>query len=136
MKKIVIILLLFYGLTSFAQPKSDTAVSFSEALCPGDRLEFEDYSVKFCEVVVDSRCPKGVTCIRAGEVRVKLEFFKGNKSIGSKIISSSGISLAEMFGTENLEVNRFMVSPYPDIHTKIQPEDYRLWLKITDLNAS
>lgn len=125
------ILLFLSSLQLFSQPSTGgQELIYEGELCKGDSFQFGEYTVEFCGVVVDSRCPDGVTCVRAGEAKVKLEFFKGDDSIGSKIISSSGISLAEIFLIKNINVAGFTVNPYPEVGKKIKPNDYRLWLRI------
>ncbi|AVR44924.1 hypothetical protein C7S20_06375 [Christiangramia fulva] len=119
--------------TSFPQTgEAENFRNIGEELCLGGKLAFEDYSIVFCEVISDSRCSKGVNCIWAGEAKVKLEFFKGNRSLGTGIFTSAGTSLAEFFDKNNIEISRFSLYPYPDIRRKINPEDYSLFIEISE----
>ncbi|MCH4822578.1 hypothetical protein ML462_05275 [Gramella lutea] len=144
MKLSVIILALFHAVfLADQEPVSSKYSIQSETLCVGDNLEFGDYSIKFKKIISDSRCPKGVTCVWAGEVEVLVEFYengklKGNKVItgtnieigGNEIISEAGISLKEYFGEKNLGITKVVVSPYPG-KRKISPEEYSVNLGVT-----
>ena len=47
-------------------------------------------TVRFAEVVSDSRCPVGVQCIRAGEARVRLELRLGGANPQAVILATEG----------------------------------------------
>ncbi len=133
MKIFLTAILFLFSLFSFAQDREPVNINvFDDQLCQGDRLDLGSYAVVFCEVVSDSRCPKGVECIWAGEAKVKLEFFEGDTSLGTRIISSEGISLAETFKKGNFHLKGFELSPYPDIREKTNPKDYTLWLRFSE----
>ncbi|CAL68146.1 hypothetical protein [Christiangramia forsetii] len=128
--------------------------TYNAQLCIGDRMNFGKKSIKFKGVISDSRCPKGVTCIWAGEVKVLVEFyedgeFKGEKIIvGSnilvdemyvegevrknKISTGSKIPVADFFSVKDLFIDNVIVLPYPNISEKISPEQYRLNLKVSE----
>lgn len=143
MKITVIILALFHAVfLTDQEPASFKYNIHTETLCIGDNLEFGDYSIKFKEVISDSRCPRGVTCVWAGEVKVLVEFyedgqFKGDKVITgtnmeigeNEIVSEAGISLAEFFSDKDLGITKVVVSPYPG-KNKISPEEYSVNLGV------
>lgn len=143
MKITVIILALFHAVfLTDQEPASSKYNIHTETLCIGDNLEFGDYSIKFKEVISDSRCPRGVTCVWAGEVKVLVEFyedgqFKGDKVITgtnmeigeNEIVSEAGISLAEFFSDKDLGITKVVVSPYPG-KNKISPEEYSVNLGV------
>ncbi len=90
----------------------------------------EGVTIRFAKVV-DSRCPKQVMCVRAGEAKVWVEIYKGGKYISKKEIqfSASGFISAEMaqlFNSENLIVSGLALSPYPEVPNGLIEKDYTL----------
>jgi hypothetical protein len=63
----------------------------------------EDLSIKFVEVVSDSRCPKGATCIWAGEASCLVELTSGGATV-EKVLTQSGAAspAADEFGVYEL----------------------------------
>lgn len=105
---------------------------YSATLCSGDQLYFGNKAVKFKEVISDSRCPEGVTCIWAGEIKVLVEFYEDGKFKGDKIITGTNISIAEFFNVKDLEISGMVVSPYPKVNEKISPGEYSLKLQVSE----
>ncbi len=101
-------------------------------LCAGDQLSFGNKSIKFKEVVSDSRCPKEVTCIWAGEAKVRVEFFKNGESLGEKVINGNKFSLNGIFQNEFEGSLNFTLSPYPQVNNRTQPSEYTLELNVTE----
>ncbi len=92
----------------------------------------ENLTLKFQELVEDSRCPTGATCVWAGRVS------------GILAITLDGVSektvLSEPGLTEPPGVQRyrdyefsFKFEPYPEVGKKIAPADYRLILTVRRL---
>lgn len=69
-------------------------------------------TIKFVEVVEDSRCPRDVTCIWAGNAKVKLLVSKG-KNRSQEVELNSGIepTAVTVFG---FELSLKELTPYPD----------------------
>ena len=101
-------------------------------LQPGQSLVIEDepIKVKFVEVVGDSRCPTGATCVWEGEVSCTLEITYLDESY-TKTITQPG--LTEQFSADTFqeyEIN-FNVEPYPELDKEIKADEYRLLITIT-----
>ena len=101
-------------------------------LQPGQSLVIEDepIKVKFVEVVGDSRCPTGATCVWEGEVSCTLEITYLDESY-TKTITQPG--LTEQFSADafqEYEIN-FSVKPYPELDKEIKADEYRLLITIT-----
>ena len=101
-------------------------------LQPGQSLVIEDepIKVKFVEVVGDSRCPTGATCVWEGEVSCTLEITYLDEMY-TKTIVQSGLSsqyAVEIFEEYELE---FTVQPYPELDKEIKADEYRLLITIT-----
>ena len=73
MKSILILLFLTLSLNLHAQEKKPETFVYTAALQKGQQFSFGEKSLRFKEVVSDSRCPRNVTCIWPGEAKVLLE---------------------------------------------------------------
>lgn len=104
-----------------------------EKICAGDMLTFGSRSVKFIEVVSDSRCPSNssVTCIWAGEAKVKLEFYQNGKSVGERVVNGNKFPLSSIYSGDNKGFLNFSLYPYPDLE-KINPSEYTLELALSE----
>lgn len=127
----IFIFLFFVSSLGFSQNTPDTEYFFS-SLAPGQTFTLEGKSLKFKEVISDSRCPKGTTCIWAGEAKVLVEVFQNGKRLEEKIISlgESGNLPGNLFGDESYNISKFSLAPYPEISGKIPASDYRLMLEV------
>ncbi|MFD2822416.1 hypothetical protein ACFS5M_01970 [Lacinutrix iliipiscaria] len=101
----------------------------------GEQLKFNDIELKFVDVLQDSRCPKNVNCIWAGEVVVLVDVFKnGNKTTQKKVTLSPKSHLQDLtgnlFSSEDLSISGFNILPYPVSGTKTKIEDYYIQLDI------
>lgn len=78
MKKFIIItaITLLTAMSTLAK----TPETFSVELCKQKVTTIGKITVKFLEVVEDSRCPPNVTCIWAGNAKVKISVNKGRKA--------------------------------------------------------
>lgn len=133
MRYLIIFLILNYSLTFMESPVQQSS---AVALNPGMRAEMEGLGIKFKKVLSDSRCPKGVNCIWAGEAKILIEIYNGNNLLGEEllIVTNSSSSLPGLqkyeskVGILNLEAH---LQPYPTIGKKIAVEDYCLNLQLT-----
>jgi hypothetical protein len=81
--------------------------------------------VRFVAVTEDSRCPREVTCIWAGEVKVALEFHGSSPLAAQAEIAERGSTVAGAY-----RVTLVRVEPHPTSTARIAPQDYRATLKI------
>lgn len=88
----------------------------------------ENMAITFKEVLTDSRCPTGVTCVWAGEVSCLTEIVKGG-AINNVVLTQPGASdpATENYDGYNIAFN---VTPYPEAGKQIAPGDYRMILTI------
>lgn len=112
------------------EPQTIEFEYYSSKLCQGDKLHFENKAVQFKKVVSDSRCPKEVTCVRAGNVKVLVEFYEDGKSLGTDIIIGHDFDLSDKLNGMEINLSSFEVTPYPTTDYKIQPEDYTVNMKL------
>lgn len=116
MKNIFLFLFLLVGFYAKAQTdklslKSPVIVCKVEF---GEKLGFGDYTVKFAEVLSDSRCPEKVTCVWAGEAKIRLEIQKNGEKVENKtLVFSPNMQSSVLFSLKNKEVKVYGLSPYP-----------------------
>jgi len=101
----------------------------------GKTVEVENLAFKFVAIESDSRCPKGVQCVWAGEAVVLIDVFKNGKKIEQKRMVFSPSSrlqniIGNLFESENLKISGFNIAPYPEYRNNIKPEDYYLQLDV------
>ena len=108
---------------------------FSASLCLGDELNFGDRRIKFREIISDSRCPSNpiITCIWAGQVRVKVDVYEKRKFVGSVEFSGTQ-SIDHLFSnSKELKISLVNVKPYPVNPGKIPAEDYMVSFWLTEV---
>ena len=96
-------------------------------LAPGASAAFKpaDLVVQFVGVATDSRCPRDVTCMWAGEVKVILSIRNAQQPPARHEILEGGQAAS---GDYHITVVR--VLPEPVASTKIPPENYRATLQL------
>lgn len=135
----IIISLAFVMLFSaFAKAQDSTVVKvevpkiFVKAY-QGKTVTTDIAQVKLVRVMDDSRCPKGVTCVWAGQAKVLIEvtYPNGKKQKREVIVGSSGVSKGTpILGLDGLEIFVRGLQPYPDTNKKIEASDYFLLLDV------
>ncbi len=80
-------------------------------------------TVHFVDVIEDSRCPRDVACIWAGQVKVRLEIRGHARSASVELLAGGSSS------TGGLRVTLLDVAPPPARDRKIAPQEYRVTLK-------
>jgi len=111
----------------------DIVVRLNEefSLSVGQRagVEGEDLRVQFVDVVADSRCPKGVTCIWAGEVKCLVEVVASGSSERVEL-TQPGLGGGPSRQAVKGYGLSFAVDPYPEAGKQISRDDYRLRLTV------
>jgi hypothetical protein len=88
-----------------------------------------ELEIKFVKVTEDSRCPRGATCIRAGQVSCEV-LITGRGFSSSLTITEPGLTDNP---NQTLYKNyrlKYHVQPYPELNKKISTEEYKLTLTI------
>jgi hypothetical protein len=93
------------------------------------QIDKEELEIRFEKVLADSRCPKGVTCIWAGQVRCQLRI-KDKEAWTDLEIVEPGLT-----NPPSLIINRaykifYHIQPYPEAGKEITPDEYQLILKV------
>ena len=128
-----IFLLAFFGLVLFScnyeNEQDKLGTGFEEKFRP-DTEYFMDNSLKFKIIEInDSRCPTDVVCIWAGKADVKI---KVESPVSETFVLSTLENKIDTVGNYSFEL--IEVSPYPVSTKTIKTEEYKVTLKITDLN--
>jgi hypothetical protein len=99
-------------------------------LAPGAAVSVKNagIEVRFVAVAEDSRCPRDVTCIWAGQIKVQLEIHGSGKTASQMEILEGGSAVSGEY-----QVTLVRVEPQPTSTTRIAPQDYRATLKIDKL---
>ena len=138
MKSFLFITFLILSNISFAQDstnvKAETPKIVSK-LAFGETIQFNDIELKFVAVLSDSRCPKGVNCVRAGEIIVLVDVFNNGKKVDQKELQFTPTSylqkrITNLFASKTLNVSGYNVLPYPEYGNKIKTEDYYIQLDV------
>jgi hypothetical protein len=114
--------------------KANLGQEFSLRISQTAQIENEQLAIRFTGVAGDSRCPRGVTCIWAGEV--KCDVVITDKGESSNItLTQPG---AEQPSEETYKGYRliYSVQPYPEAGKQISTEEYRLKLTVEKLPQS
>jgi len=92
-------------------------------------IEEEQIKVKFVEIVTDSRCPDGATCIWQGEVTciVEITYFE---SMYLKTLTQPGLTQEPSRDVFKEYSIAFNIQPYPELGKEIKTNEYRLQLVI------
>lgn len=101
----------------------------------GDDLISNDIKIRFIDVENDSRCPKNVNCVRAGEAKVVFEVFKNDTLIKKEIIEITPTTylsndLPKLYASENFTISAYNLMPYPEYRSNIEKGDYYLQIVI------
>ena len=93
----------------------------------------ESLSIKFIQVISDSRCPKGAVCIWAGEASCLIEITSSETKY-SKVLTQPGPSSPAKTNFADYDIT-FDLQPYPEVGKEIDKKDYLLQLVISEKPA-
>ena len=130
MKKVLTVLLIVISSVTFAQKKATQEYSkVKQNSC----IKGKGYQLVLKEVLADSRCPEGVTCVWAGEVSVVISVYKDSEWVENKTLVFSGkndninIQWIVQYLNENQKtINSMTIAPHPKAGKVIKPKDYFL----------
>jgi hypothetical protein len=94
----------------------------------------EDFAIKFVALTADSRCPRGVTCIWAGEVSCQVAVTANASSY--QVVLTQGGGADQAIQTVVGHDISFHVEPYPAAGQPITQDQYRLVMTVTKTESS
>lgn len=106
-----------------------------KGLSVGESFRYGDIEVLFSEVISDSRCPKKVMCVRAGEAKVEVKVYVNDELVKTRelIFFASGFvdeKNMQIYYTDNWNISGISLDPYPDYPSSLGLKDYKLSLKV------
>lgn len=130
MKYLSVLFLLCF--TSVVSAQDSTLVALetpklSIGLVEGGSYMHEYVTVKFIKVIQDSRCPKSVMCIRAGEAEVLIGIYKNGLLLEEKtIIVRPNTRLLTLYSNAEVIVSAVNLLPYPKEAGTVSDRSYVL----------
>ncbi len=133
MKYFLVFAFLIFSYSFMGQETSETR-SYGAVLQQGELLDFGNRSMKFKEVISDSRCPVNVTCIWAGEAKVLVEIFENGRFLEEKILLVNSKNSTLSFITEAVaySISGIDLMPYPTVQSKNTKPDYSLEMRVSE----
>jgi hypothetical protein len=80
------------------------------------------FKIKFVEMVEDSRCPTGTTCIWAGNAKVKIEV-RGGRG-GRKTFELNSATQPTVVNYSGYDIKLSGLTPKPAVNVRIDPDKY------------
>ncbi|MBT8257566.1 MAG: hypothetical protein KJO49_03775 [Bacteroidia bacterium] len=131
-----ILLLCFTLAVSFSGLAQDkNYASYFTSLNFGDTFTQGELQVVFAELVTDSRCPKSVNCIRAGEAKIGVDIYMRGEFIETReLIFPAEGTVSEknnlMFVTNDIRLMAVALAPYPNYPDQLSETDYIVEIKV------
>ena len=129
MTRLAVILMCLALATCGADASQTQAIDLGAevTLAPGATVSVKSakLKVRFVAVIEDSRCPRGLTCVWAGEVKVSLAIQESSKAEALVEIVEGGSTVAGGY-----RVTLVRVVPAPANGMNIVPQDYRVTLRV------
>jgi hypothetical protein len=96
-------------------------------LAPGGATNVADISVRFVRVANDSRCPADAFCVTGGDAQIEIVVTSSRGSQGYDL--HTGDMRPVQHG--DFTIHLVNVDPYPFSSRTIQPDEYRVTLRVT-----
>ncbi|HLF52502.1 hypothetical protein [Flavobacterium sp.] len=130
MKNILLAFLLIFSASLFAQNTEQENIKYVK-ITQKKCIKKKGYHLVLKEVLSDSRCPEGVTCVWAGDVKVIISLYQNRKFIEDKTITVSSVHLQENIDwfsnylpSNQKKIKSIGVLPYPKNGSQIDLKDY------------
>lgn len=127
MKNSLLVFLLIFTVSAFAQKENIKYTKITQKTC----FKKTGYQLVLKEVISDSRCPEGVTCVWAGEASVVISVYKDSKLVEDKTIIFSLKNeeenkqwFAKYLPEKQIKIKSSSVFPYPKQGVTVAKKDY------------
>jgi hypothetical protein len=125
-----IILFVWTGCTSNqAAVKAELGAKVTIGVGQGASITGQDLLVTFNEMIGDSRCPEGATCIWAGVASARVTILHQGKSY-AMALNQPGLTEQATAAFADYTLT-FSLAPYPKVGGEIALKDYKLTLTLT-----
>lgn len=125
------IVLLYFGWVTAQDTNQKTSPVIVAKVGIGEVITIDEITIFFKEVIEDSRCPTGVTCIWAGRVKVLVEVKEKGQVLQKKEIIFGQTMEGEftnktLFDNGNIWLKAFSIEPYPEYEKITDITNYTL----------
>jgi len=96
-------------------------------LAPGESAVVEEISIRFVRVANDSRCPADAVCVWGGDAQVQISVLSSQRSQDYDLHTGDMKPVTH----DPYTIHLIKVEPYPFSSRTIEPEEYRVTLKVT-----
>ena len=130
MKTLLLTLFLtfLFGSAAIAQTKAAREVKVQ--INNQARVTGTKFTVKFLELVEDSRCPTGTNCVWAGNAKIKVQITKKGKSPKILELNSNGPETAALDG---YIFKLTALTPHPAINIRINRNGYVATIQVAPM---
>lgn len=130
MKNSLFAIIILFSTFAFGQEDSAETPKIAVKIPKGETVVLKGVTVKFMEVVEDSRCPEGVDCIWAGRAIVKANVTVNGKT-EEKLLIFGEVRPGEekntnLYSSANFAINGLKLTPYPNSETAGNIKNYVL----------
>jgi len=130
MKNSLLAIIILFSTFGFSQENSAETPKIAVKVPQGETIILKGVSIKFMEVLEDSRCPEGVDCIWAGRAIVKVKVTANGKS-EEKLLIFGEIRAGEekntnLYSSANFAINGLSLTPYPTAESAGNINNYTL----------
>lgn len=117
MKTSLLAVIILFSTFAFGQDETAGTPKIGVKVPMGETVILKGVSIKFIEVVEDSRCPTGLNCIWAGRAIVKTQVTANGKS-AEKTLTFGETRAGEekntnLFSSKDFAINGLTLNPYP-----------------------
>lgn len=95
-----------------------------------ESVQLETVTIMATEVTSDSRCPKDVTCVWAGDVSVALEATIEGQESESFTLTTPPVKGKNVFQLSDVQIELLEVNPYPKSEETIAQGDYEIMVQM------
>ncbi|MDP2729424.1 MAG: hypothetical protein Q8O55_02945 [Dehalococcoidales bacterium] len=125
----LILIIFLSGCSGGAAVSANLGEVFTIGVGQSALIKGEDMTVKFEEVIGDSRCPENVTCVWEGEASIRVAIT--HKGINNTLVLNQPGHTEQAEETFIDYIFTYSLNPYPREGEQISPDEYRLTLTIT-----
>lgn len=113
--------------------KNKAAATESTVISANGSTGTKDYQLKIKEIISDSRCPEGVNCVWAGEIKLVVSISKGKKlleetalSITSNQFKENVAWFSKYLPNDKEAIKSIVVLPHPKKGISKDLKDYSI----------
>lgn len=141
MKKILVFLLCLLAFAkAYAQDSTKVKVQppkIAVKLALGESVTLSGHTFEFVKVIEDSRCPKDVSCVWAGQAKVELAIhLASGEQTTQVILFNPGLQQPQILaGTTKGQIVIETLAPYP-VSTQPSLEDRAYYVTLREMDAA